>query len=833
MIVASIVLIKGFGDVVTIYAERDLVLQQTPWPRRAYVEVIAFPGNELRVGKDDAAPTIRVRAYRWVVADDDARFGWRPMRWSDLNKAWYKTPTPPSLLSINKPRPLQTEYAIETQTGWTPTQLAMSSTLGTLSLTQTEQPVAITRVDVSDMTIDDVQATLTRPDPEALSQVRTDYSEINELFVKLEGLAADPGMSRTLRKLDTPTSIQMEYRGIADESKRAQQSGGSTRGEIQLTPEKNGFYSATVKDLKESVNFRVRADDFLTDPRTITLVPPPMLTKLSVSERQPAYLYYAPPIDPMTKQPNYQLLAGLRQAIGEKELSLTGERSVRSIPIGTGLTLTGIADKPLSKVTLVPVAGPLPGSDDGSPVTIQPEGERFSVQFEGDAKIYEPVEFRIEMTDEDGVTSTRDVLLQAEADEPPRVDIAVDVIRKKNNIYYCTPIAQIPFVTDSSATDDTGLSFLEYRFTASRLEAQGVVDLQVKVVPSLFVSIPMIPSIATAMGPALTGELMQLLSSGEGVQAAGYELPAFRREQNELQSQTVQTLTQQYLDFPDRIPTTEQKVLTVNLDVSDFDLAEADKALAGLADREGREPRLMLVEEPGAYQPHYRVEVELVARDVNVETGPKESRNLEPIVLMVVSEADLLEDITKDEETLIARLDDALLQLRNADDKLAQQIDLLNSMGDNPEVLLSARVRAEDVLQDIAKASSFTQGVVTGYIRLRREVEANRIGMEFDLELLRDISKVARRYDATIIQPLNRILDNEFVQTTSAMERFRTPLLEEPATLPDAALSSDASARIKDLILQLSAIREQLGKELSMSAAREMLQTDSCRAEAD
>ena len=240
------------------------------------------------------------------------------------------------------------------------------------------------------------------------------FPQSMELFVKLEELANDPRMSRTMRKLDVPATVTMEYRGLADETKRGGQ-GGSTRGEIQLTPEKNGFYSTTVKDLKESVNFRVRAEDFLTDPRTITLVPPPMLTKLSVRERQPAYLYYAPPIDPTTKQPNYQLLTGLRQRVGEKELSLTGERSVRSIPVGTELTLTGIADKPLSKVMLVPVAGPLPGSNDGSPVMIEPQGERFSVQFDGDDRIREPIEFRIEMTDEDGVTSTRDVLLQADA----------------------------------------------------------------------------------------------------------------------------------------------------------------------------------------------------------------------------------------------------------------------------------------------------------------------------------------------------------------------------------------------------------------------------------
>ena len=191
--------------------------------------------------------------------------------------------------------------------------------------------------------------------------------------------------------------------------------------------------------------------------------------------------------------------------------------------------------------------------------------------------------------------------------------------------------------------------------------------------------------------------------------------------------------------------------------------------------------------------------------------------------MQVISEADLLDEITKDEETLIARLDDALLRLRVADDKLNQQIDLLNSMGDNPDVLLSARVRAEDILQDIGKASAFTQSVVTGYTRLRREVEANRVGMEFDIDILRDVSKVARRYDATIIQPLNGLLDNEFSQTTTAMEDFRMPLLDEPAIKPDETLSSNASVQIKDLIQKLSAIREQLGKELSLNKLRDDL----------
>src|SRR3954464_4760648 len=43
--------VHEFRDVSTILAERDVMLENTPWPRRAYLEVVNFQeSNELRIG---------------------------------------------------------------------------------------------------------------------------------------------------------------------------------------------------------------------------------------------------------------------------------------------------------------------------------------------------------------------------------------------------------------------------------------------------------------------------------------------------------------------------------------------------------------------------------------------------------------------------------------------------------------------------------------------------------------------------------------------------------------------------------------------------------------
>src|SRR5205807_1266280 len=60
-----------FHDVSAIWAERNLLLEDTIWPRRAHLEFLDqfASADEFKVGLDNAAPTVKVRALKWVIAD--------------------------------------------------------------------------------------------------------------------------------------------------------------------------------------------------------------------------------------------------------------------------------------------------------------------------------------------------------------------------------------------------------------------------------------------------------------------------------------------------------------------------------------------------------------------------------------------------------------------------------------------------------------------------------------------------------------------------------------------------------------------------------------------
>jgi hypothetical protein len=205
------------------------------------------------------------------------------------------------------------------------------------------------------------------------------------------------------------------------------------------------------------------------------------------------------------------------------------------------------------------------------------------------------------------------------------------------------------------------------------------------------------------------------------------------------------------------------------------------------------------------------MELNVVATDANVETGPKTGRNLEPIRLLVVSEADLLMEISKDEETLIARVDEALKKLREAQTKLGQTADRLFSPSPPPDVIISSAVRAQDIAQDAAKAKDITQGVLTDYRRLHREAEVNRCS-----------ETLLKRYLNEIITPVQGVLDGAFIHAEQAHTLFQTALAE--GRKPDDPVISDDRARLADLIRELTAIRDKLGEVLSINKLRDQAQ---------
>src|SRR5262249_22481731 len=144
----------------------------------------------------------------------------------------------------------------------------------------------------------------------------------------------DPSYGRKLRRLDRPSGVAFDYTGV------------KTAGSGTLNPEGNSEYVGDITGLKEDVQFVIKAEDYRTPPRAITLIPPPTLTRLARVEYQPAYLHYAPPLVPDKDRPSappvrggYSELRGLRQQMPEEKLSLTGDKSVFVVPAGTEVVI--------------------------------------------------------------------------------------------------------------------------------------------------------------------------------------------------------------------------------------------------------------------------------------------------------------------------------------------------------------------------------------------------------------------------------------------------------------------------------------------------------------
>jgi hypothetical protein len=763
------------ADVLTIWVERNLLLMNTPWPRSTYLEVLEPTATELRVGKDAASPRVRVRAAEWVVRDANVRDGWRAMTWLEASR-------------YAGAESLPTTLDVTTADEWPTAVMARAGVVGGWPLVL-ESSVAVKTVNLNAMTVDEVA-----------QQFGTDHEKLVGVFQTLATASDDPANSRSIRRLPIPDAMSLNFYGITKSGdKNESRSSGGTRGELRLTREPSGDFTTDVTGLKESVAYNIRARDFRTATREIVLVPPPMLTKLSRTESQPAYIFYPPALDG-TKGP-VALLPSQVQVLAGKEFSLTGERSLATVPVGTELEITGVADKPLAEVLLVPKTGKLPTAM----LKVQPEGEKFTLRFTGVDRVMTKLEFDIILVDGDGVRAKRLVLIQVTEDQPPQVEFAVDVLRKVGNSWMCTTRAMVPFVKESLIRDDYGLNRVEYEFSVSRLEAQAVVGLQVQALATAFAATPLVGSFSAAATPTVSLFLMKSLSSGEQRQFATQMVLPFERAFDAIPKLTVDSLKAKLaVAHPNPELPTVVKDVKFTLDADYFDLEQADRIL------EARGRKMRVADSSGEVQPRYRMELNIVATDSNVLTGPKVGRNLEPIRLLIVSEADLLGEITKDEESITQKFDEALRRLRDAQGKLNQQADRLQSASLPPDIMLAARVRAEDISQDVNKARDLEQFVVNEYSRLRREVETNRCN-----------EAVPRRYQNVIISPLEQVLAGEQKAAEDAMTAFRDPLLE--GRKPEDAITFAAKQNLQNLITRLERIRRELGDSLSEGKLRDDL----------
>lgn len=785
------------AHVTGVLAERDLFLMNTAWPRRAHLELVGFPGDELRIGKDAAEPTVRTKAYRWVVADRAAPMGWRPMLWADVT-------------------PALAGGAVPTL----PDAAFRAAADGSLSGDPAEWPVD--QVMVVGMEDAASRAKLSVALGEAYLPLQ---AELERVSLALEEEAGKPSMGRTLRKLDLPGRVTLAY------------AGQQKTGDVTLAPLPNQEYAAPVPDLKESVRFVIRAEDFRTSPRDITLVPPPVFTKLVRTEYQPAYLLHAPPAGE-----GYSALAGLRQPMPERALSLTGDRTLFPVPAGTEMVLTATTDTDLTAAYLAPKVGVLPGAVPGSaapvPLDIADDKRTVKVEFRGHYRFgagrsfphhyldadgwvrVEPVsstatvEFDLVVEQADGVRAKRPVMVQVVEDAPPVVEVAPDVIRKVGTNYLVTPRAKIPFNPESFVKDDHGLSKVTFdlNYWAEDSDIGRAMRVQLALRPLLYMPAP------TTTLPAVTAPVFHAvkfkdLDKGDNRKTASFGVRQFFDVAGDLRRDTRGEFLRR-LGAPYEDTGVPFAVKRVELKSPSRDFFDVDTLKLGVSTSE--------------VQTRYRIDLAVTATDTNFDGGPKTGTGQEPIRLLVVSERELLAEINKEEEVFGNRLDDALAKLKAARGKWEFVRAETTAKGFGMDTV---RVRAQDAAQDVAKAKDVVGSIVREYRRIHQECRVN------------DVTPVTRDQFGTFANRIDRVMgENPPGVTEEERRQIAAGQLAPKMTFPaaekkldpvladygkekwaDAAQVSDAELALATLEAEVRSIRQALGENETRERLRAML----------
>jgi hypothetical protein len=402
-----------FHDVSAIWAERNLLLENTIWPRRAHLEFLDpfAEVDEFKVGRDNAAPTIKVRALKWVIADRSAKEGWRSMYWNDLNEELLGE-APPSMA-------VPADWAV--------------------------------RDPERGPSIDEIEIRLSKPETHKVIDPDTTVA-LRDVLAKLEERSKMPRLSRTFRMLTIPDTVYVNYWG------------SNTRSEMTLKQLNDNEYEGTFPDLKDSITLRARGEDYYTPSKRIIVVPPPSLVGLSVDEYQPAYLYY---------RATPEHLRGKKQLRINPTVSLFGGDVSRiDVPAGSDVVLHATTDKELQpgaiRVLSMDTKKPL---DKEIEASMNKDGQfkHFQTRFDD---VRQEMKLVFEFMDTDNVVGRRQVAIKPQEDLPPDLQVMVEVMRKTPQGYMVTPMAQIPF--SGMVRDDRGLATIEFAYVLTRADPAGM-----------------------------------------------------------------------------------------------------------------------------------------------------------------------------------------------------------------------------------------------------------------------------------------------------------------------------------------------------------------------
>ncbi len=803
-----------FNHVAGIWTERNILLMDSYWPRQAYLELVRFQDTEdhrgeMRVGRDESRPDLQVRAFQWMVADRQAPGGWRPMLWRDLAEFI----EPELLKKVNIPN------------GWPGWQM---------------DPDDADVRNWHDWTVDRLASQeKTVPVRQALhAQLPEAHQALEQVLARLEELAGTVTMERRLRKLTLPEfavdeseedrSIVFQYWG-----KNIKRSSGPDRAGSN-----NSFYFG-LGELKESVQFTIKALDFSTPVLRIQLVPPPGIVELHIDKEEPAYIYYrlrgAGQAASLSSQ---KPLKGYKQVFKNVAVSVTGESSVIQVPLGSNLTLTAAADRPLKKD--VRMARPATTEERGAiaptePVTLHDDQKTFAASFKN---VVKTIEFNFEFADLDSVRGKRRVLIRPIDDRAPEVfDVEMTAALRKPRFkaepgkstqgtpadgFLITPDALIPF--KGTLRDDYGLTQAHWHYDVEPVEIELVGKPGAKDMPTL-----VLQGNTQLRRNALVASGMQFVPGLPGQDAV---VPIYWAWVNRMMALDLALSAKRFSqEGAEPMERFELRLEERSVDELTLDALKERLALRGrqyekppqrglfrehsLKEEDGFDfkrylPKLKVQDATKEAQLHYLARLSVSATDNNVETGPSVGKNKAPFTFLVVSENELLSQIFLEEELLRDRLEKAVTKLKNARTSIDEQAAKLSSPGTE---LSLVGIRVEEVRKAVSDTASTTREVHGDFSRIVRELEVNRVGFDKDKRKINDVQK-------KIVEPLEEVINpnfGNFATTEEGLADLAKKLEDDIIALRQAetdktqsSITSKLEANLPGHVKNAQAVRDRL-----------------------
>jgi hypothetical protein len=838
--------VKDFPEVAGQWGERNLLLRDAYWPRRAYLEVLRFKrteqdANEMRMGQKH--PGLQVRAVRWVIADTAAADGWRPLRWADL-----PTFIEPSLLA--KVRiPADWPYWVVDMDDLDPAvplDLLPGGWQGKSSgevRAELENPALAAKIanagagkaveellDWHGWTVDKVeqQKEKTRQSLRDLGA----YTPLEDVFERLAQLT-DAAHSRRLRQLEIPESVHVSYRG------------NKTKGRDSHQRLEGNKFAIGLNDLKESARFRVRGDDYYTPAKRLALVPPPAIAELSVDKQEPAYLYHRLQGDDQTP------LRGKVQEIRNYAVSTTGEMSTIEIPLGASLVLHARTDRRLRAPVGIKTpdrADPKQMTDAAYSAQLDSDGKGFTAAF---AKVERPLDLTFEYTDEDNIAGQRRIVLQPNVDQPPEVvEVDLDVVLRKPRFkadagrsaqgtpadgFLITPDALLPF--KGTLADDHGLARAGWLHEARQVDIElvggkdrlpvlilhgnagqrhaGLVASGLQFWPGNPASALFGPAYLAWMGRFLQFDLAQSAGQGE----VFVSLEEFRRIQEAKSLRDIPLTALETLLQADKAP----RLVAWSHQLKDEAGFDVKRYLS----------KLKTTDPARQGQLHYVLRVSVATTDNNVDTGAPHreedgrtswgnTTRSKSFFFLVVSENELLAQVALEEEVLFDRLEKVMDKIKAGLTTTEDQVRKLTALDKADPSLIAIRmneVRGKAVLD----AASIAREVTADYNRILREMEVNRVAGS-------RIAKVREK----ICFPLDDIVNpnqGDFARAEDAVQKTCQALEDDLAANKPLDKGTHLQ-NMRETQRRLETVREQLERVLNVmnegiveSRALEMLIT--------